>query len=125
MKEIVFYWVPSIGLIELTVHDKGRNKYAMQQKMVSFFSNRSIRSILVVMINSIYGTYSAFYECSADSIRQISTSVVYAIKPIDAQRLLLAIEGGPGYAILNTQTGVYTDFPRDWTCAGFVYNGII
>ncbi len=100
----------SIGLVDLTLHNNSGNKYNYQQKLVAFFYNKSIRSIYSRNNKFYIGSYTGFYECSADSIREINPRVVYAIRPIDDQRLLLAVEGGSGYAILNTRTGLHTDF---------------
>ncbi len=96
------------GLAEITIHSGTENQYANQAKTVSFFRNKSIRSIYRLNTNLYVGTYSGFYVCSADSIRLINNYVVYSIKQLDSNTLILAIEGGNGFALYDCSSGKFT-----------------
>jgi two-component sensor histidine kinase len=102
----------SVGIVELRMHGSSENKYTSQRKMISFFNNKSIRSIYGINNTLYVGSYSGLYACSSDSIRWISAEVIYAIKSLDEERLLMGVEGGTGYALLNLKTGVIADIPK-------------
>lgn len=99
------------GLVEIT-QQRSENKYNRQATLVAFFRNKSIRSIFRVKNDLYVGTYSGFYKCSYDSIRLISTQIVFTIKPEDEHTLLLAIEGGAGFLLYDVNTGRFIDIPN-------------
>ena len=100
------------GLVELTVHDPGEKQYYNQQKLVSFFSNKSVRSICRLDDKLYVGTYSGLYVCTADSIKQIQNGAAYTMQQESAHRLLTGIEGGSGFGLLDCQKETFDAFPR-------------
>lgn len=98
------------GIFEL-IADAG-NSYNNKQNAATggFFKKKSVRSIYRMANGKLYvGVYGGFFAVdTTGSIHEVSTNVVYCISRIDDHSLLLGIEGGVGFATLNTDTDQMT-----------------
>lgn len=101
----------SLGIVELGVHNKVADRYGDQKKLVNFFRNKSVRSIYRKNTSLYVGTYNGFYECRPDTIRMISSTIIYTMNKLNDSMLLAGVEGGYGFALINTNTGTYADLP--------------
>ncbi len=108
-----FFTATNLGILQFSPAAHEQNQYTRQAKLVSFFRNKSVRSIYSLHNNFYVGTYSGFFECTPDTIRQIATLIVYTIKQFNDSVLLLSIEGGVGCAFYNTKSGQYIPFAKD------------
>ncbi|HWB27254.1 MAG TPA: ATP-binding protein [Chitinophagaceae bacterium] len=95
------------GLIQLTPQYGQDNPPADNSKILSFFHNKSVRSICRVNKVLYVGTYNGFFACTPDSIHKITTLDIYTIKPLNDSMLICSTEGGVGIGFYNEITKQY------------------
>jgi signal transduction histidine kinase/ligand-binding sensor domain-containing protein len=103
------------GIVELKLHDTGLKEFYDQQKLVSFFSNKSVRSIYRLDDKLYVGTYSGLFVCSSDGIKPIVNGWAYTLQKESAHRLLAGVEGGTGFGMIDCQRDIFSTIPRSRT----------
>ncbi|GAA4323316.1 hypothetical protein GCM10023184_10070 [Flaviaesturariibacter amylovorans] len=75
------------------------------------FQGRSIRGIFRAAGKLYVGTYEGLFVCTDSVCRKITTMITYTIRRTGPNELLLGLEGGPGFATLDTRNDQITMFP--------------
>ncbi|HVX50370.1 MAG TPA: ATP-binding protein [Chitinophagaceae bacterium] len=96
------------GLIQLTPQYGQNNTLTDNSKILSFFHNKSVRSVCRINKVLYVGTYNGFFACTPDSIHKITTLDIYTIKPLNDSMLICSIEGGVGIGFYNINTKQFT-----------------
>jgi signal transduction histidine kinase len=82
-----------------------------QEHIIDFFKTKSIRSILKQGDNLYIGTYEGFYVCTKSQIKYLTDIVIYCMSPIDNRTLILGMEGGNGFLLMDLITNEIKPFP--------------
>jgi signal transduction histidine kinase len=100
------------GLFELAPQAAGGHNFYNQQKAVAFFSHKSVRCIYRVDDKLYIGTYSGLFVCSGDTIRAIPNGWAYTMRPESSHKLLVGIESGSGFGLLDCRTDSLIRLPK-------------
>lgn len=93
------------GLLELSPSFNTPDEADMEQRMVDFFKDKSVRSIYRSPAGKLYiGTYQGHYAYDGNNFKKIDNYIAYTVQPVGENRLLVGIEGGPGFFTLDTRT---------------------
>ena len=112
-----FWAATDKGIIEIQPSEAMPFETAREQQLVDFFKNKSIRSIYRAPNNKLYiGTYQGFFVYDGQTFKLISQYMGYTIEPVDKNTLLVGMEGGTGFFLVDTRTDAGHLNP---------YNGII
>lgn len=97
----------TIGLAEVLLHGGTDFSGSRRTQLQEFFHSKSVRSIYRCGDTLYVGTYSGYYSCDCSGIHLLFPEIVFTMQPIDDHTLLLGIEGGTGFALLDTRTQRY------------------
>ena len=93
------------GILEIAPSFEMPDETDQRQLMVDFFKDKSVRSIYRAPNGKLYiGTYQGFFVFDGQSIKLISKYMGYAIEPVNQNTLLVGMEGGAGFFIVDTRT---------------------
>ena len=93
------------GLLEISPSFEKPDETDQRQLMVDFFKDKSIRSIYRAPNGKLYiGTYQGFFEFNGHAFKQVCTFIGYAIEPVNQNTLLVGMEGGSGFFLVDTRT---------------------
>ncbi|MCO5950469.1 sensor histidine kinase [Mucilaginibacter flavidus] len=93
------------GLLEIGPSGDMPGESEKQQVIIDFFKNKSIRSIYRTANNKLYvGTYQGHFVYDGNTFKRISSNIAYTVQPVNQNKLLVGMEGGAGFYLLNTQT---------------------
>src|ERR1700733_12172297 len=80
---------------------------AREQQVIDFFKNKSIRCIYRAPNNKLYvGTYQGFFVFDGSAFKKITQFVGYTIEPVNKDKLLVGMEGGAGFFLVDTRTDI-------------------
>jgi len=99
------------GLFTCSLKDTSTAIVNDQQHIIDFFKTKSVRSISKQGDKLYVGTYEGFYVCSNSQIKYLSDIVIYCMTPVDGKTMLLGMEGGNGFLLLDLQTNQIKPFP--------------
>lgn len=99
------------GLFNCSLQDTSTAKIYDQEHIIDFFKTKSVRSILKSGANLYIGTYEGFYVCTKSEIKYLSDIVIYCMYPADHNTLLMGMEGGNGFLLLDLKTNQIKPFP--------------
>jgi len=93
------------GLLEISPSFEMPDETDQRQLMVDFFKDKSIRSIYRAPNGKLYiGTYQGFFVFDGQSFKLISKYMGYTIEAINENTLLVGMEGGSGFFLVDTRT---------------------
>jgi len=93
------------GLLEIVPSDDMPGETDKQQLVVDFFKNKSIRSIYRSSNNKLYvGTYQGHFVYDGNTFKRINGNIAYTVQPVAPNTLLVGMEGGTGFYLLDTRT---------------------
>jgi len=93
------------GIIEIQPSDAMPFETVWQQRVIDFFKNKSIRCIYRAPNNKLYiGTYQGFFVFDGKWFKKITAYVGYTIEPVSKDMLLVGMEGGTGFFLVDTRT---------------------
>jgi signal transduction histidine kinase/ligand-binding sensor domain-containing protein len=93
------------GLLEMSPSFEKPGETDQRQLMVDFFKDKSIRSIYRAPNGKLYiGTYQGFFVFDGHAFKQVCPYIGYTIEPVNQNTLLVGIEGGNGFFLLDTRT---------------------
>lgn len=97
------------GMYELTPNPGAAVGNEESTAISNVLKGKSVRSVYRLPNGKLYaGTYGGFYLVDKDKATLLVPNVVYCMHPIDDNTLLLGIEGGYGFAILDAKTDKFT-----------------
>jgi hypothetical protein len=82
-----------------------------QEHIIEFFKTKSVRSILKLGDKLYVGTYEGFFVCTKSEIKYLSDIVIYCMSPVDKNTVLLGMEGGNGFLLLDLSNNKIGPFP--------------
>jgi len=95
------------GLLEASPSFDTPDEADMQQQVVDFFKDKSIRSIYRSPTNKLYvGTYQGHFVYNGISFKKINDFIAYTVQPVNEEQLLVGMEGGAGFYSLDTRTDI-------------------
>ena len=102
------YWAGTDkGIIEIQPSEAMPFETARQQQVIDFFKNKSIRCIYRAPNNKLYvGTYQGFFVFDGSTFKKITQYVGYTIEPVNKDKLLVGMEGGAGFFLVDTRTDI-------------------
>ncbi|RKR82163.1 hypothetical protein BDD43_2333 [Mucilaginibacter gracilis] len=83
---------------------------ALRNSVVKFFLGKSIRGIYSSNGQFYIGTYPLLYVFNKQGSQQ-NSFIAYTILPFDNHNLMIGIEGGPGFATMDTQNQLVNMLP--------------
>jgi len=93
------------GLLEIAPSDDMPGEIDKQQLVVDFFKNKSVRSIYRSPNNKLYvGTYQGHFVYDDNTFKRINGNIAYTAQPVAPNKLLVGMEGGTGFYLLDTRT---------------------
>ncbi len=109
------YWAGTDkGIIEVQPSEAMPFETARQQQVIDFFKNKSIRCIYRTPNNKLYvGTYQGFFVFDGSAFKKITQYVGYTIEPVNKDELLVGMEGGTGFFLVDTRTDIGRLNPGD------------
>lgn len=82
-----------------------------QEHIIDFFKTKSVRSISKQGDKLYVGTYEGFYVCTKSQIKYLSDIVVYCMSPVDSKTMIMGMEGGNGFLLMDLSTDKIRSFP--------------
>lgn len=93
------------GLLEVNPSFDTPNETDMQQRIVDFFKDKSVRSIYRSPNNKLYvGTYQGYFVYDGFNFKKINNFIAYTVQPVNQNQVLVGMEGGAGFFMLDTRT---------------------
>jgi len=93
------------GLLEISPSFEKPDETDQRQLTVDFFKDKSIRSIYRAPNGKLYiGTYQGFFVFDGQAFKQVCPYIGYTIEPINQNTLLVGMEGGSGFFLVDTRT---------------------
>ena len=93
------------GLLEISPSFEKPDETDQRQLTVDFFKDKSIRSIYRAPNGKLYiGTYQGFFVFDGQAFKQVCPYIAYTIEPINQNTLLVGMEGGSGFFLVDTRT---------------------
>jgi len=100
-----FWLATGRGIAELQPSDAMPFETARQQQVVDFFKDKSIRCIYRASNGKLYfGTYQGFFVFNNGAFKLISKYIGYTIEQVGPNTLLVGMEGGTGFFLVDTRT---------------------
>ncbi|HWK06883.1 MAG TPA: hypothetical protein VNS58_24785 [Puia sp.] len=101
-------WISTtIGLAEVLLHGGTVFSGSRQIQLQDFFHSKSVRSIFRCGDTLYVGTYSGYYSCDRSGIHLLFPEIVFTTRQVDDHTLLLGLEGGTGFVLLDTRSQRY------------------
>ena len=82
-----------------------------QEHIIDFFKTKSVRSISKQGDKLYVGTYEGFYVCTKSQIKYLSDIVIYCMSPVDSKTMIMGMEGGNGFLLMDLSTNKIRPFP--------------
>jgi signal transduction histidine kinase/ligand-binding sensor domain-containing protein len=93
------------GLLEISPSFEKPDETDQRQLIVDFFKNKSVRSIYRAPNGKLYvGTYQGFFVFDGHAFKQVCPLIGYTIEPVSLNTLLVGMEGGNGFFLVDTRT---------------------
>jgi len=105
------------GLLEVAPSFDMPDETDQRQLIVDFFKDKSIRSIYRSADGKLYvGTYQGFFVYDGRSVKLVNNYMAYTIQPVNNNKLLVGMEGGAGFFLVDTRTGGgHLNPNKNWT----------
>jgi hypothetical protein len=93
------------GILEISPSFEMPDETDQRQLLVDFFKDKSIRSIYRSPNGKLYiGTYQGFFVFDGRGFKLITKYIGYTIEAINENTLLVGMEGGSGFFLVDTRT---------------------
>jgi signal transduction histidine kinase len=93
------------GLLEISPSFNTPAASDLQQQVVDFFKDKSVRSIYRSPTDKLYvGTYQGHFVYDGNSFKKINNYIAYTVQPVNENVLLVGMEGGAGFFTVDTRT---------------------
>jgi signal transduction histidine kinase len=92
----------SNSIFRCDVQNNGSTAPLVNDSLMAQLHSPSVRSIYEHNNHLYAGTYRGFFSIATNRLQKLDEHIIYTMAAINADSLLLGVEGSPGFLVLNT-----------------------